>query len=304
MRTFALVQELKARLALADQPAQPSRADATAPARPGEGRSGFVPRLHPPAAPKDPALLEKLVRSTVARIGVGRAGTRLRTTTLLEFLAGRAVAVAAVQSQLPDGFDRTIGAKAYVKTRAKDLEELLFQPELGRNLDEAALATITGACKTGVDVQPIVGDGLSAKAVTENAPPFLAAFAAECQRLGLSLGDVVLAKHARVKLMDPIGAALAARTAVILVGERPALGTGDGMSAYLMFGPRDEAMDSDREVVSNINARSFKPEEAAKRVAAMLAEFIKVGGSGVKRLAGARPAAAQDRASALAAVAR
>lgn len=302
MRTFALVQELKARLALADQPAQPSRADA-APARQADGRSGFVPRLHPPAAPKDPALLEKLVRSTVARIGVGRAGTRLRTATLLEFLGGRAVAVDAVQSQLPDGFERAVGAKVYVKTKAKDLEEFLFHPEKGRSLDEQVLAEVTRACKTGVDVQLIVGDGLSAKAVVENAPPFVKAFAAEAQRLGLSMGDVVLAKHARVKLMDQVGAALAARTAVILVGERPALGTGDGMSAYFMFGPRAEAMDSDREMISNINVRSFKPDEAARRVAATVAEFLKVGSSGVKRQAkSADPA--HDRAGALAAVAR
>lgn len=300
MRTFALVQELKARLALGDQPAQPSRPEAE---RPRERSGSFVPRLHPPAAPKDPALLEKLVRSTVARIGVGRAGTRLRTTTLLEFLAGRAVAVDAVQSQLPDGFERAVGAAVYVRTKAKDLEEFLFHPERGRSLDEQALAEVTRACKTGVDVQLIVGDGLSAKAVAENAPPFVKAFAAEAQRLGLSMGDVVLVKHARVKLMDQIGAALAARTAVILVGERPALGTGDGMSAYYMFAPRAEAMDSDREMISNINARSFKPEEAAKRVAATVAELIKVGASGVKRQARS-PDAAQERAGALAAVAR
>lgn len=297
MRTQALIEELRARLGVA--PPAGDGAGARAGAR--------EPRLPRPEPARDPALLERLRAATVAQIGVGRAGTRLRTRTLLEFLAGRAVAVEAVQSQLPDDFARAVGAVVAVRSRAKDLQEFLFRPDLGRQLPPDELARVVAACRKGPDVQPIVGDGLSAKAVVENAPPFLAALRDECKRLGLEVGDTVLVKHARVKLLDPIGAALGARTAVICVGERPALGTGDGMSAYLMWGPRADAMDSDREVVSNINARSFKPEEAGRRTAAMLAEFLRVGASGVKRQAGPAPAAPghdKPRAAALAAVAR
>src|SRR5204862_7177906 len=65
--------------------------------------------------------------------------------------------------------------------------------------------------------------------------------------------------------------------------------TGDGMSAYLVFRPRKDAVESDHEVVSNIHARGIPPAEAAKKVAGLLAEFVRTGASGVARQAGAAP---------------
>jgi len=53
--------------------------------------------------------------------------------------------------------------------------------------------------------------------------------------------------------------------------------------------PRAEAMDSDREVVSNIHARGVQPAAAARQVAELLAEFVRAGVSGVQRGLGAPP---------------
>src|SRR5208282_1873608 len=114
-------------------------------------------------------------------------------------------------------------------------------------------------------------------------------------RHGLRAGTTVLIERARMKTLDVVGEAVGARTAVILLGERPGLGTGDGMSAYLVFRPRADAVESDHEVVSNIHARGIPPAEAARKVADLLAEFIRVGSSGVPRQAGAGATAA-DRA--------
>lgn len=282
MRTHALMQDLRARLEGAAPSAPPGARPAPPPAE--------WPRLPCGPAPADAALLEKLKASTIAQIGVGRAGVRLRTSTLLRWLGDRAVAVEAVRSTLPDDFARRIGAAVEVQTLARDLDEFLLRPDLGRRLPEEELGQVLRACRRGADVQVIVGDGLSANAVSHNAPDFVAAFQAEAQRAGLSVGDVVLVRRARVKVVDVIGQALGARTAIILVGERPGLGTGDGMSCYLVHAPREEAMDSDKEVLSNIHPRGTSPQEAARRVAGMLVEFLRAGASGVKRLAGAAPA--------------
>ncbi len=281
MRTHALMQELRARLG--------EGAASPAPA-PGGGPGGDWPRLPCGPAPVDAALLERLKGATIAQVGVGRAGVRLRTPTLLKWLGDRAVAVEAVRSTLPDDFARRIGAAVEVQTHAQDLDEFLLRPDLGRRLPDEELARVLQACRRGLDVQLIVGDGLSAAAVAHNAPDFVAAFLPEAQRLGLSVGDVVLVRRARVKVVDVIGEALGARTAIVLVGERPGLGTGDGMSCYMVHGPRAEAMDSDKEVLSNIHPRGTSPQEAARRVAGMLVEFLRAGASGVKRLAGAAPA--------------
>mgnify|MGYP001372806069 CR=1 FL=1 len=303
MRTHSLMQELRERLRGAAPgslaPSSPARGAASAQGADGvvtpllPGQTSRVPEGWPQLpcgpAPADRELLERLKQATVAQVGVGRAGVRLRTSTLLKFLGDRAVAVEAVRSQLPEGFARQVEAAVEVHSRASDLDEFLLRPDLGRALSAEALARITGACPSGVDVQPIVGDGLSAHAVAMNAPGFLGAFLPECRRLGLSVGKTVLVHRSRVKVMDVIGAALGARTALILVGERPGLGTGDGMSAYMVFQPRAEALDSDKEVLSNIHARGTSPEEAGRRVAAMLQEFLRVGASGVKRQANAAP---------------
>lgn len=279
MRTHALMQELRARLAGTDgAPSSTSRV------------ADDWPRLPCGPAPADRALLDRIKAATIAQVGVGRAGVRLRTPTLLKWLGDRAVAVEAVRSTLPDDFARRIGAVVEVQSLAHDLDEFLLRPDLGRQLDEEQLAKVTRACRRGLDVQVIVGDGLSAHAVAHNAPDFVAAFTAEAQRLGLSVGDVVLVRRARIKVMDVIGKALGAKTAIALVGERPGLGTGDGMSCYMVYGPRDDAMDSDKEVLSNIHPRGTSPQDAAKRVAGMLVEFMRAGASGVKRQAGSSPA--------------
>ncbi|MCA8925067.1 MAG: ethanolamine ammonia-lyase subunit EutC [Planctomycetes bacterium] len=303
MRTLALMQDLRRRLGEADQRvaqggangpqgslrAAPQLVRPLLPGTPSGAPAGW-PRLAAPPQPEDPQRFAQLQAATICQIGVGRAGVRQRTATQLKWLGDRMIAVEAVRSELPQGFEQQIGAALSVQTRAGDLDEFLLRPDLGRELPADALSQVVSRCASGVDVQVLVGDGLSARAVAMNAPPFVQAFRAECQQRGLSLGDVVLVRRARVKVMDQVGEALRARTAVHLVGERPGLGTGDGMSAYLIFEPRNVAMDSDREVLSNIHARGTRPEEAARRVADMLVEFMRVGMSGVKRQAAPDPA--------------
>src|SRR5689334_17351459 len=101
MRTAALMAELRDALGGRSP-------EASAPVHTAGG--SLEPRLPCGPAPADRALLDSLKKATIAQIGVGRAGVRLRTQTLLKFLGDRAVAVEAVRSQLPGDFAQRLGA--------------------------------------------------------------------------------------------------------------------------------------------------------------------------------------------------
>ena len=68
---------------------------------------------------------------------------------------------------------------------------------------------------------------------------------------------------------------------MILLGERPGLGTGDGLSAYVVYNPKVGKTDGDRNMISNIHARGTPIDEAATRLAALAAAMIEQKTSGV-----------------------
>ena len=107
------------------------------------------------------------------------------------------------------------------------------------------------------------------------------ALEAACAARGLKTGTLVAATRARVWLEDEIGQEVGAKVAAILLGERPGLGTGDGLSAYLVYEPALGKTDGDRNMMSNIHARGTPPAEAAHRLAALAAAMIAQRTSGV-----------------------
>ena len=58
-------------------------------------------------------------------------------------------------------------------------------------------------------------------------------------------------------LEDEIGQEVGAKVAMILLGERPGLGTGDGLSAYVVYDPKLGNTDGDRNMISNIHLRGI-----------------------------------------------
>src|SRR5690606_17594545 len=66
-----------------------------------------------------------------------------------------------------------------------------------------------------------------------------------------------------------------------LLGERPGLGTGDGLSAYVVYDPKVGKTDGDRNMISNIHPRGTPIEDAARRLAAFAVAMIEQRASGV-----------------------
>jgi ethanolamine ammonia-lyase small subunit len=245
-------------------------------------------RIYTPR-PHATAFARLAAQHTTALVGIGHVGTRYATDVVLQFQAELAVAHAAVAAELPDGWAEQHGFVA-LRSRVHDHREFLLRPDLGRRLDDDSRARWRQACARKRDVQVIVADGLSAVACVESGKPLADAVAKACAARGLSVGTMAAAWFARVWLEDEIGAEAEAKVAMILLGERPGLGTGDGLSAYVVYDPKVGNTDGDRNMISNIHPRGIPIDDAAARLAALAVAMIEQRTSGValdlSRLAG------------------
>jgi len=210
-------------------------------------------------------------RAPLARVGVGRAGTRPSLRASLDFATDLATARDALLEPLPRGLERKLGATR-LRSAARDDEEFLRDPAAGRRLARGEAARVRPAPASRASaVLPVVLSGLSAGAVAEQAGPVLAALRRELAARGLRLDKPFLVERGRLKLADEIARRRGARLLVALIGDRPGLRTPRSLSAYVTLRPTARTTDADRRMVSNIHARGLSPAAAAKQIAALLA---------------------------------
>lgn len=223
---------------------------------------------------------------TSARIALGRAGGSLPTSELLAFSAAHAAAKDAVWSALdPDVLERDLSPLGLpvlrLRSAAPDRRAYLQRPDLGRRLAPESEALLAGAARGGFDVVLLLADGLSAVAARRQGPPLLAALLPRLRGRALALGPLCLVTQARVAIEDPVGAALGAKVAVVLLGERPGLASPDSLGAYLVHGPRPGRTDAHRNCVSNVRPEGLPPAAAAEAIDWLVGEALARGLSGV-----------------------
>jgi ethanolamine ammonia-lyase small subunit len=237
-----------------------------------------------PSRPSPPLDVDALRAHTPARVLVGRAGLAYRTATQLELRRDHAAAVDSVQAELD--LTRDFGplveemGLVLVQSCAASKEEYLLRPDLGRRLNEVAAALVRDRCPARPDLQVIVGDGLSARAVAVQAPPLLARLNVEAAALGWSVGPPFVVRYCRVGILNDIGAILEPTIAILLIGERPGLATAESLSAYLGYRPRPGHTDAQRNLVSNINSRGVGIDAAARRILALATKMRRLETSG------------------------
>jgi len=243
------------------------------------------PRRASPRKPLPPPLnahaIERIKRATPTRIVQGRTGTRYLTDVYVGLRADHAIAIDAVQSEIPDDFAQKLGV-GRVQSRCQTKEEYLLAPDAGRRLGDESRRWLEEHGERGVDVQIIAGDGLSAYALVQNGPPLVAALMKELPAAGFRVGKPVVARYARVGLQDDIGVLLQAKATLIIVGERPGLGTGDSLSIYTAFGPKLNQDNSEKDCISNIRNLGLLPDQAAKACADLMKRTFAAGGGGMK----------------------
>lgn len=231
-------------------------------------------------SPKDGDAFRKLKEKTPARLGVGRAGPRYKTLTMLRFRADHAAAQDSVFSQIPEDYAQKNGLVA-VQTRCKDKDEYLTRPDYGRCFDEENQAKIRAAISGKPRVQLVVGDGLSSAAILANAMDCLAAIRDGLKVKGIDTGKTIFVRYCRVGAGDAIGDLTGCDLVCVLVGERPGLVTDKSMSAYITYKPHTGVSESSRTVVSNIHAQGTPAVEAGAHVAELIDTILKRQVSGV-----------------------
>ena len=232
---------------------------------------------------ENPAAGEKFRRlkeRTPARLGLGRAGPRYKTLSLLRFRADHAAAQDAVFSQVPEDYAQSHGLIP-LQTRCRDKDEYLTRPDLGRSFDEENQAKLRNAITGTPRVQLVVGDGLSSAAILANAADCMAAIRDGLKLRNIETGTGVFVRYCRVGAGDAVGDVTGCELVCVLVGERPGLVTDKSMSAYITYGPHTGVSESARTVVSNIHAQGTPAAEAGAFIAELIETILKKKVSGV-----------------------
>jgi len=181
--------------------------------------------------PYDPRAMPGILRSTPARIAVGRTGPRYKTNTMLRFRADHAAAKDAVVSEGDPALLAELGMFE-LASRAPDKPTFLQRPDLGRALSDEARAELGKRIGKSPTLVIIYGDGLSAAAINQHLRTFHGALVPALAARGIAHAPAFFVRHSRVKIMDEIARLCGAQAALFVCGERPGLGFADSLSAY------------------------------------------------------------------------
>jgi len=231
--------------------------------------------------PQDP--WSRLRALTPARIALGRAGGSAPTRELLNFQLAHALARDAVHHPFdPIRLERDLShlkhAIVHVTTQAPDRQTYLLRPDLGRHLSPDGRSKLADL-PAEHDLSIILSDGLSALAAHRQIPALLTAwFPKLC---ALKVAPLTIVPLARVAVEDEVGQLQRSRIAVILLGERPGLGSPDSLGAYLVLNPQPGRTDADRNCVSNIRPEGLAPTAAVESLHYLVTQSLQSGVSGV-----------------------
>lgn len=224
---------------------------------------------------------------TDARIAMSRTGCSLTTKDYLDF----SLAHAKAKDSITTPFDRKriktelqkIGLEAlYADSAALDRSTFITRPDLGKHLSDHSREELARINYPGADVLIVIGDGLSSKAVHEQAVPLIRHLLPYLKELNLSLAPIILANQSRVALGDDIAEVMHCRLVAMLIGERPGLSSPDSLGVYMTYNPHRNRLESERNCISNIRPSGLSHDRAAFKLAWLIESAFSNRFSGTK----------------------
>jgi ethanolamine ammonia-lyase small subunit len=234
-----------------------------------------------------------LQKFTPGRIALGRTGISLPTAQQLAFQLDHARARDAVHHDMDaETLKRAVDELKWfehcivVESAADNRTMFLQRPDLGRRLSARSKRLLQARTKSlpgaTYDLAFVMADGLSALAIESNAIAFLKAMHHHLAKHPLRCAPVVIARQGRVAIGDEIGELMAAKVAVVMIGERPGLSSPDSMGIYMTWEPRVGLTDERRNCISNIRPAGLSYDEAAYKLHYLVSEALRRCVSGVQ----------------------
>ena len=211
-----------------------------------------------------------LKKFTDARIGLGRCGTSLPLKESLNFKLAHAQARDAVLqpmcvNNIVAELEKSGIKSTQLTSSVKNRSEFLTRPDKGRMLSEKSKEILDAQAQTG-DICIVVGDGLSSRAIHENALQFLQEFLEATYKTSYSTSPVCFVENARVAISDEIAPFFRAKIGVILIGERPGLSSPNSLGIYLTYQPHPGMTDESRNCISNVRKGGLPISEGVRKL--------------------------------------
>lgn len=238
---------------------------------------------HKPIVTVDP--WSELKKFTDARISLGRCGSSLPLSESLAFKMAHAQARDAVwqpmdMERMAAGVSGLGAGCLELSSMIADRSEYLTRPDKGRLLDARSRNLLAEQPK-GRDVCLVVCDGLSSRAVHENALQFLGCFLELARATALTLAPVSLVRNGRVAVADEVASIMESKLVVNLIGERPGLSSPNSLGIYMTYAPRPGTTDESRNCISNIRPGGLSVEDGARKLAYLMENAFAMKLSGV-----------------------
>ncbi|KHE71951.1 ethanolamine ammonia-lyase subunit EutC [Halobacillus sp. BBL2006] len=231
--------------------------------------------------PKNRDYIEEVQKGTPARIGIGRAGTRMKTKNYLDFRVDHAAAQDAVFKDVADKVLEDMNLPI-LQSKAASMQEYLMNLDVGRKLNEDSSEWLRENGTKGKQVQIVVSDGLSSTGIEETVPDLLPSLVQGLKAKNISMGDAVFIRKSRVWIQDEVASLVDCDLVISLIGERPGLATSKSISAYIIYKPNKDSVEADRTVFSNIHEGGVPPVEAGAYLADIIEKMLQYKASGVK----------------------
>ncbi len=230
-------------------------------------------------------IIRQVQARTPARLLAGRSGAAYRTGTQMDLREAHAAARDAVRAEMNlladfgDDFVRQWNLFE-VSSQARNKDEYLLRPDLGRRLEKSSREDISKRCSEASDLQIVIGDGLSVTAIAAQVPKLLPLLHDGALLRGWSVGQLFAIRYCRVGILNEIGELISPKVVILLIGERPGLATAESLSAYMAYRPKWSDTDAQRNLISNIHARGVGPQQAAARILNLAAAMMAAQHSG------------------------